>query len=407
MDGLIIGLDLCDAYTHICCYDREKTWNIPTAICRKKDEDAWYVGEEAYAYTLVGEGIIVDKLIQMVKKDGTATLGGIKYEGLELLKIYLKMILKLPMQEFFSEEVKQLVVTMQKVDAKLMDALMYCADFLGIPRERVHIINHTEGFVYYVLSQKKEVWSNQVCVFDLSEGSFHYHEMKVQRGLRKSMVIAEDKALEESFNLDILKTASGEKLGDKILKSCGERLLLNKLFSSVFLTGKGFSRHDWAKDSMKFLCSKRKVYMEPVLFARGAAYRGMDYLREKTAYPYTFICKGRLHSTVSMRVLHKERESELLVASAGDNWYEAKSSVDLIVDNQDYVEFMVTPIDPKKKRSVKIQLEKFPERPPRTTRIGISFGFLDENTMAVVVKDKGFGDLFPATDVMIKQEVML
>ena len=68
---------------------------------------------------------------------------------------------------------------------------------------------------------------------------------------------------------------------------------------------------------------------------------------------------------------------------------------------------MVTPIDPKKKRSVKIQLEKFPERPPRTTRIGISFGFLDENTMAVVVKDKGFGDLFPATDVMIKQEVML
>ncbi|WP_349947848.1 DUF5716 family protein [Lacrimispora sp. BS-2] len=407
MDGLIIGLDLCDAYTRICCHDREKSWCFPTVICRKKDEDAWFVGEEAYAYTLVGEGIIVDKLIKMVRKEGTATLGGIKYEGLDLLKMFLKKILKLPMEEFFCDEVKQLVITLQKVDAKLMDALMYCADYLEIPRERVHIISHTESFVYYVLSQKKEVWSNQVGVFDLSEDSFHYHELKVQRGLRKMVVIAEDEALEESFNLDILETPSGGKLADKILSSCVDRLLQKKLFSSVFLTGKGFERHDWAGDSMKILCSRRKVYMEPELFARGAAFKGMDYLQDKTSYPFTCICEGRLHSTISMKVLHKERETQLVVAAAGDSWYEAKSSVDLIVDHQDYVEFMVTPMDPKQKRLVKIPLEGFPDRKDKNLRIGISFGFLDEKTMAVVLKDKGFGEIFPATDAVIRQEVML
>lgn len=407
MDGLIIGLDLCDAYTRICCHDREKTWCIPTVICRKKDEDAWYVGEEAYAYTLVGEGIIVDKLIKMVRKEGTATLCGTKYEGLELLKMFLKKILKFPMEEFFCEEVKQLVITLQRVDGRLMDALMYCADYLGIPRERVHIVSHTESFVYYVLSQKTEVWSNQVCVFDLSEDSFHYHELKVQRGLRKMVVVAEDEDLEESFNLDILDTPSGGRLADKILSSCADRLLQKKLFSSVFLTGKGFERHDWAADSMKVLCSRRKVYMEPELFARGAAFKGMDYLQEKTSYPFTCICEGRLHSTISMRVIHKERESQLVVAAAGDNWYESRSSVDMIVDNQDYVEFMVTPMDPKQKRLVKIPLEGFPDRPVKTTRVGISVGFLDEKTMAVVLKDKGFGELFPATDAVVRQEVML
>lgn len=407
MDGLIIGLDLCDAYTRICCHDREKSWCFPTVICRKKDEDAWFVGEEAYAYTLVGEGIIVDKLIKIVRKEGTATLGGTKYEGLDLLKMFLKKILKLPMEEFFCDEVKQLVITMQKVDSKLMDALMYCADYLEIPRDRVHIISHTESFVYYTLSQKKEVWSNQVGVFDLSEDSFHYHELKVQRGLRKMVVIAEDEVLEESFNLDILDTPSGGKLADKILSSCADRLLQKKLFSSVFLTGKGFERHDWAADSMKILCSRRKVYMEPELFARGAAFKGMDYLQEKTSYPFTCICEGRLHSTISMKVLHKERESQLVVAAAGDSWYEAKSSVDLIVDHQDYVEFMVTPMDPKQKRLVKIPLEGFPTRTNRTVRVGISFGFLDEKTMAVVLKDKGFGELFPATEAVIRQEVML
>ncbi|MFT4105709.1 MAG: DUF5716 family protein [Lacrimispora sp.] len=405
MDGLIIGLDLCDAYTRICCYDREKSWCIPTVICRKKDEDAWYIGEEAYAYTLVGEGIIVDKLIKMVRKDGTATLGGTKYEGLDLLKTFLKKILKLPMEEFFSDEVKQLVITLQKVDGKLMDGIMYCADDLGIPRDRVHIISHTESFVYYALSQKKEVWSNQVAVFDLSEDSFHYHELKIQRGLRKMVVMAEEQALEESFNLDILDTPSGGKLADKILSSCAERLLQKKLFSSIFLTGKGFSNHEWASDSMKILCSRRKVYMEPELFARGAAVKGMDYVQEKTSF--ICICQGRLHSTVSMRVLHKERENQLIVASAGDNWYESRSSVDLIVDGQDYVEFMVTPMDPKQARLVKIPLEGFPKRPDRTTRVGISVGFLDEKTMAVVLKDKGFGDLFPATTAVVRQEVML
>jgi hypothetical protein len=407
MDGLIIGLDLCDSYTRICCHDREKSWCIPTVICRKKDEDAWYVGEEAYACTLVGEGIIVDKLIKMVRKEGTATLCGTKYEGLSLLTMFLKKILKLPMEEFFCDEVKQLVITLQKADARIMDALMHCADALGIPRDRVHIISHTEAFVYYVLNQKKEVWSNQVGVFDLSEDSFHYYELKVQRGLRKLMVIAEDEALEESFNLDILDTPSGGKLADKILSSCADRLLQKKLFSSLFLTGKGFERHDWASDSMKLLCHRRKVYMEPELFARGAAFRGMDYLQEKPAYPFTCICEGRLHSTVSLRVLHKERESQLVVAAAGDNWYESKSSVDLIVDDQDYVEFMVTPMDPKQKRLIKIDLDGFPKRPSRTTRLGISFGFLDEKTMAVVLRDKGFGELFPATDTVIRQEVML
>lgn len=221
------------------------------------------------------------------------------------------------------------------------------------------------------------------------------------------MVVAEDEALEESFNLNILDTPSGGKLADKILCSCAERLLQKKLFSSVFLTGKGFERHEWAEQSMKLLCSRRKVYMEPELFARGAAFKGMDYLQEKSPYPFTCICEGRLHSTVSMRVLHKEREIQLVVASAGDNWYEAKSSVDLIVENQDYVEFMVTPMDPKQKRLVKIPLEGFPKRPDRTTRLGISVGFLDEKTMAVVMKDKGFGELFPSTDAVIRQEVML
>ncbi|MBS6644717.1 MAG: hypothetical protein KH366_14160, partial [Clostridiaceae bacterium] len=60
MDGLIIGLDLCDTYTQVCCYGDEQAVTIPTVICRKKNEEEWSVGEDAYGLTLIGEGIIVD-----------------------------------------------------------------------------------------------------------------------------------------------------------------------------------------------------------------------------------------------------------------------------------------------------------------------------------------------------------
>lgn len=138
------------------------------------------------------------------------------------------------------------MITMHGTDAKVTDCLMYCADYLNIPRDRVHVISHTESFAYYVLSQRKELWSNQVGLFELSEDRLCYYEMKVQRGMRRNMVQAEAQNQEEAFDLDILNSPSGSKLADQILCSCGEKLLEKKLFSTVFLTGKGFERQDWA-----------------------------------------------------------------------------------------------------------------------------------------------------------------
>ena len=70
MDGLILGLDLCDAYTQLVCGEEEKSWTLPTVICKKKTEDLWLVGEPAYASALAGDGVMVDKLVKLVRKDG-------------------------------------------------------------------------------------------------------------------------------------------------------------------------------------------------------------------------------------------------------------------------------------------------------------------------------------------------
>lgn len=407
MDGLILGLDLCDSYTQISCDGQEESCTFPTVICKKKEEDGWCVGEPAYECALEGEGIIIDKLLQLVRKEGTSTIFGTKYEGIEILKKYLDRVIRMALETYGGSRVQELVITLPKVEGKLMDAFMHCADFLELPRTSVHIISHAESFAYYVLSQKKEVWNNQIGMFELSEESLCYYEMKVQRGLRQTTVLAERERLEEGFNLDILNTNSGMRLADKILCSCGERLLQKKLFSSVFLTGKGFMTQDWAGEFMKLVCARRRVYVEPAIFSKGAAYKAADSTREKTSYPYLFICDGRLDTTVSVKVMRRDQENQLILAAAGDSWYESKSTVDFILDHQNYIEFMISPMDPKKRKVIKLTLDDFPERSDKTVKIQVDVGFLDENTMVIAARDKGFGELFPATDAVIRQEVML
>lgn len=407
MDGLILGLDLCDEYTQITCSGEEKFWTFPTVICKKKEEDCWMIGETAYASALQGDGIIVDKLVKLVQKDGTATIGGVKYNGVSLLGKYLEQVLSFPQKEYDTLQVKKIVITVPKIEARLMDGLMYCADALNIPRENLHVVSHTESFMFYVLSQKRDVWVNQVGLFDLSDENLCYYEMKVQRGMRQTTVLAEREKLDEGFSLDILQSPSGVKLADKILCSCGSRLLQKKLFSAVFLTGRGFENRDWAPEFMKMVCSRRRVYVEPALFAIGAACKAEDLMRDKTLYPFVFLCEGRLDTTVSTKIMHRDQEKQLILAAAGASWYESRTTVELILDKQDYLEFQIVPPDERKKKTVKMQLEGFPVRDGKTLRVRVNIGFLDERTMAVVVKDLGFGELFPATDVTIRQEVMI
>lgn len=407
MDGLVIGIDLCNSYTHIACQEPERTWVIPTVVCKNKNQDEWYVDEEAYAHTLIGDGVIEDKLLTQVLKDGTATISGIRYEGLYLLKMFLEKALELPRKAAGVDPIAGLVIAVSTLDVKLMDSLLYCADYLEIPRERVHIISHTESFIYYVMSQKREIWSNQVGMFDLADESLRYYEMKVQRGIRQMQVTAERQDLEETFHLDVLENMAGAKIADKILSSCAERILQKRLFSAVLLTGKGFESTDWAPEFMKQICSRRRVYVETSLFARGALMKALDYQQEKTAYPFTCICEGRLKATVSLKILNRDKEGQLVLAAAGDNWYEAKSTVEFVVAGAPELEFTIAPLDPKKKRLVRIPLKDFPKRPDRTTRIQLTLGFSDENTMVALIRDKGFGEMFPATERVIKQEVIL
>ena len=164
MDGLVLGVDLCDTYTSITALEPERTWTIKTAVCKNRQSEEWYVGEEASARAMAGDPHW-DSLLSRIQWDDQEPERENGYTGLDLLKRFLKEALELPKKEAEKEEISRLVIALRKPEIRLMDSLLYCADYLGIDRSRVHIVSHTESFVYYVMSQKRDVWSTQVGMF--------------------------------------------------------------------------------------------------------------------------------------------------------------------------------------------------------------------------------------------------
>lgn len=439
-ENLILGFDLCNDYSQVAWYtpdmpepepvlfgQGDHPTQIATAVCRRRGRESWVAGEDASRAALLGDGSIVDKLLKLVAKDGTATIENVRYTAEDLLQAFLETTLNMSLhyireQKVLSEEtpgtfdgsqVRMLVFSLQTLDRKLMDMLVRCAGRLGIARDRVRIQSHSESFGFYVASQKLDIWANQVGLFDLTREGLYFYQFQCMRGIRPNVLQIACTQLEEGFSLDLLDTEPGRRLADSILTPCAERMMQRRVFSAVLLGGQGFAEcAQWADSFLKYICTKRRVYMTEALFARGAAYLAMDSCRETTRYPYQFECGGRLHTQVSLEVKNKGLDQKLVLAGAGMNWYDADKQVEILVNGAEPVELLLEPgtfgggkASPA--RRVQVSLADFPAREGYTTRISLSLSFQSEDRMVVEVRDMGFGQIFPSSGRVSRQEIGL
>ena len=93
-----------------------------------------------------------------------------------------------------------------------------------------------------------------------------------------------------------------------------------------------------------------------------------------------------------------------MLVEAGTNWVEARSSIELIPDGTNVLELTLTRADVMQNRRVRVDLSEFPARPNKTTRIEVIVSFTSEEQMTVRVIDRGFGELFPSSGKIIREE---
>ena len=405
MNPKVLGIALSDISTNLIFYPDDEALIFPTVISKKKGEDAWVVGEDAYALALDGKGIITDKLLKLTRKDGIATIDGTRYEGKEILKIYFREIINAGMEKLYKEKPEEVVVAMAGLEEDIVGDIREAFVGLGYQPNHIHIISKEESFIYFVLSLKKDIWNNKVGMYDLSDVSLTYYEMLVNRNSRKLLVNAESENMDEAFNLQILNNPSGAKLADKILTSVAEKVMDKKKFSSIFLTGQVFAEHEWADGFISYLCSRGKVYLDTNIFAKGAAFKGVDLASENSIYNLTAICEGRLRSDVYINVENNGKDGKIYLAKAGDFWDEPDTELLMIPDDKEVIDISVAGIDGKVKKNIPIVLDFLPKRPIKTRRFYFRTKFLDDKIMNVEIEDAGFGDMYPPTDVKRNIEV--
>lgn len=415
-NGLIIGYDLTKDYCRISYFEQGEDeprdvafsegaipYIIQNSICKKKGTDEWLVGHEAYETALLGGGSIVDKLLLLIARKGFTTFEGVRYSAEDLFYHYLEETLNVLYRESGRKEIESLVFTVQELDSVVLDTIMSTCKQLGIERKKVHIISHTECFLYYGISRKRDLWSNMSVLYDFSGDGLNYYELEVLRGMQPNAASAKRHFLEEGFSIDILDTEKGHKMADTIMASCVERTLAKKLVSSVYLSGNGMNNCQvWGDRFLKTLCTRRKVFFVENLFAKGAVYAGLEILREESAYPFRIMCEGRTRVDIRMDVNKGMTQQTVVMAEAGSNWYETKSEFDIIPDQETTLRLKVKKFGDRYPCDVTVPFNEIIEkRGNKLTRIGISLKFISENAFMLTLRDKGFGELFPATEATI------
>lgn len=407
----IIGIALTDEYTDISLHKEEFTYRFPTLLSRERKGNRFYIGEEAYKRNLDGGVILVDRLLSLFKKKGTATLADDCYSAAELLGIFLENLLlegkkRVEGREIPKEEGEAtLVLTVREAEPAFMSSLYALLKERFSAQYKLKLISHAESFAHYILRQDKKFYHRLVGMLEFSSQVLYYYEMQVSKGSRNYAVSAGE-AQPDALSSGILEDPRGRKMTDQVLSGLTDRITKGKVYSAFFLAGKGFENTEIFPEFMKKILRGRRVCVESFLFSIGA----MEYgrlLAKGEEEEYLLLCDTRLKHDLSIRVSQKEREYPFYLAKAGDSWLKEEKDIHLLIDKEDYIDFYVKDLSGSKGKQYRMSLKTFPERERRCTKLALGVKFLGNTAVNLKLTDLGLGELWKGTFESVEESIPL
>ncbi|MCR5669499.1 MAG: hypothetical protein K6G10_00690 [Butyrivibrio sp.] len=387
-------------------------YNIPTVLCKRKEVNQWFYGKEAVRHIEDGDGIPVTGLLTAAKEGKPVAVGEGEYDPIALLTLFVKRSLSLLSMELSLDNVDSVMFTTKCLDHRMVQVLNAVVAALELKTKNIFYQSHEESFYNYMLYQPDELTHHNIIACDYDLDVLNVYEMCLN--YRTTPVVAtidvksfDDLQLPDGFPKEAAffhKTC--ERLDDEFLtimqKICGE-----KVISTIFLLGDGF-HEKWPKRSLEFLCRTRRVFQGNNLFSKGASIAARERINPgENNGKFVFLGEDKLKSNLGMKLLKCGTEVYHALLDAGVNWYEAETSLDIIMDPTGILNIEVTPLTGKMPRMVQLYLDGLEKRPVGTTRLHITMDMADVNTVNVKVQDMGFGELFPATGKVWEQTIEL
>lgn len=320
---------------------------------------------------------------------------GKESDPVNVLAAFFRKTLSLTKKMYPNESIRQLVVTTEYRDYRFLSVVYAALLKLGIDRDRAMVIDRRQSLVYYVLSQKKELWVNQVGLFDYTGEHLTYFQLQTDRFKRPMLVTVTQKDYSDYIEMYTGDDSTAEEKS-AIFEGMVQGAIHGQIITTLYMTGNGFS-DGFAGDVMKKLCVGRHLFQGNNLYVTGACYCARETSGEHRMEDFVYLDEDTVHSHISMNVYTDAKVQEILLVRAGTPWYQIEQETDLIPDGDNELELYIKNVVTKEKTTHLIPMEGIPGRAGRKARIGVQIRFAGTEQCIVTLRDKGFGEFFPSS----------
>ena len=374
--NLLIGIDFGKVNTQVCYYDRKA--DEPKSLSLKAGESIYEIP------TALSEGGR-----DLYTLSGESESGDGEREPWESTALFLKGVLRYLGMNDIVHSTSALAITAEDLTAERVQNLKKACGSLGFSDENVILLDYEESFYYHVMTQRKELPSRSTGWYRFEGETCVFRKMTINSSVKPILVKMEGNE----------KTTLPEKAEarDEAFAIFTQKTLGSEMFSSIQITGRGFDQ-SWAVHSVRILCfGKRRVFLGNNLYARGACAAAKEKVENHQLKNYRFLSNSLVRYDVGMEMRMMGAPALYSLIKSGTNWYECKSSCELILDGMDELIFEVTGDKEEGTKRVAMKLPGLPVRPPKTTRLLLSMEYVSPEKCRIRVTDLGFGEMFPKT----------
>ncbi|WP_026529084.1 DUF5716 family protein [Butyrivibrio sp. VCD2006] len=388
-----------------------EAYNIPTVLCKRKDVNQWFYGKEAVAKIEAEEGIRVDGLIERARTGKRVNIDGTGYDPVSLLTLFVKRTLSLLSMELSMDMVDAIAFTTRTMDSRMIEVLSEVTGALSLPIKNIFYQSYEDSLYHYMLYQPDELLSHAVIACDYSFGDMTVYDMKLNHRTRPVVVTIDKKTYggmvlsQGKFSENSKERAEQVSRLDERFLEFSEKTMEGRIVSSVFLLGDGF-RDQWMQKSLEFLCRTRRVFQGNNLFSKGASIAAREKVGPSERMSrYVLLDGGKLKANLGLMVKKQGKEVYHALLDAGENWYDVSCGFDLILEDENQVDVIITPLTGGERYVHTIELKDLPERPPRTTRLRLKAAMRAADKVNVHIEDMGFGELFENSGLSWDEEI--
>ena len=417
--NLMVGMDLCDGVTQLSCcrsdsedakpigrvIDGQREYECPTALSYHPIKKEWYYGTEAIREAEAGNALLFRHMIQQISEKKKVTARDMSLAGTDALSRFFVKILSCLKEYYPSETILKLVVTVSDLNENLRSSIMEAMRLIGIEQDRLVIQQHRQSYMYYALSQKKELWMNDVGLFEFGREGMFYSQIHIDRRSTPFIVGVKQKDLSDTLNWDMLEHDSSFRI-DYAFVNLANTQLHRQMVTTIYVTGEGFEG-DWSDAALKQLCSGRRVFRGGNLFTKGASFAAREFAGQGPLKEFLFLDEEMIYSNISIKVYSDAKMQDLALATAGTPWKEIDVSVDIIPDNEEEIQMTTQNILQHETKIHLLSLQGFAERPNKMTRFTLRLRFADVAHCIVTLKDNGFGEFCPSSNRIWERRLSL